>query len=559
MRDDSNFESEATEFGNGEEAKVRDATRSAAPSESETEDLKIVPRISHEQQPAFDEIIAVTSPPLWGVEAEITDAHWKKEPCWIAVDNDDNPYLVVTSNLGGWNSLRVGSRACRKWLLERGVSHRDGMMNSIERSLKIQSSKCERAKYAFRKARQGNKVILDVCDSKNSEIHIEPGAWSVVLGGGFPFIRPPHQRALCEPKQSSDYFLLFQHLRIEQDSQKLLILAWMIASLYAGTPTPILIFVGQQGSAKTTATKRIKALIDPSSAPVLSAVVPSQLHHILSQHAVPALENVGLLTREIADLICAAVTGSTVQKRKLFTDFGQVFHHVLASIIINSTGLPSTRPDFLDRSIVIGLQRLTEFTALQDAEEKFEANKSLIFGAILECLAKVLEVLPSIPASSDFRMADFARIGRAVAVVLGKQPADFDAAYRENLDGTAGDQLNDAPFSKAVVSFAQGFCSEKPWVGTASELMDELAKIVRATKSALAKKDMPVTPHRLSIALNELAPALRTHGVVYQPLKRTNKSRPHTLFAFQVPDASEDQRVARLDALKTQNGENNNE
>lgn len=111
------------------------------------------------------------------------------------------------------------------------------------------------------------------------------------------FFRPQHLLSLPEPVQGGDVMDLYKFVPVESEDEKLLMMTWTIAGLYAAIPTPILVFVGQQGSAKTTRSRRLRSLLDPSITPVLGDLEMSDLFLTFQHHAVPCFENVSSLPR----------------------------------------------------------------------------------------------------------------------------------------------------------------------------------------------------------------------------------------------------------------------
>jgi hypothetical protein len=69
-----------------------------------------------------------------------------------------------------------------------------------------------------------------------------------------------------EPGGSIDALNPFLNLPSRNDF--VLIVAWLLAALRPRGPYPLLAISGEQGSAKTVLCKFLKALVDPSAAPV---------------------------------------------------------------------------------------------------------------------------------------------------------------------------------------------------------------------------------------------------------------------------------------------------
>jgi hypothetical protein len=248
---------------------------------------------------------------------------------------------------------------------------------------------------------------------------------------------------LPEPVRGGKPWQILKHLAIRGQDTGLLVLAWLVVALYPTIPVPILILTGGQGSAKTTRSRRIRSLIDPSHVPVLGDIETRDMTQVFYHHAVPSFENIAYLSRPLADIFCRAVTGSGIERRKRYTDSEEVIFAFRRPIILNGIDIPSDRPDFRDRCLVLTFQRLKVFHSLTGLDARFEQAKPALFGALLDLLVKTLGLLDSTPSTGQFRMADFAHFDRAVARALGKTSEDFDAAYRANLGEHSNELVGD--------------------------------------------------------------------------------------------------------------------
>jgi hypothetical protein len=158
--------------------------------------------------------------------------------------------------------------------------------------------------------------------------------------------------------------------------------------------SPILLVVGMQGSAKTTMCRLIRSLVDPSTIPLLGAVEQKDMMQVLHHHALPCLENVGHFSRKEADILCRAVTGDSIERRKLYTDKDSVIFAYRRPIIINGIDIPTDRPDVRDRSLIIRRSRVEGFRPDQDVRAAYEQDCPVILGALLDVLVDVLRALP---------------------------------------------------------------------------------------------------------------------------------------------------------------------
>ena len=382
-----------------------------------------------------------------------------------------------------------------------------------------------------RRASQKELSFIDLGDPEWSMIKVGPDRWGITSQKTPMFCRPQHLRALPRPERGGDIEELFRFVPAENPQEKLLMTAWILAALHAGIPSPILVFTGQQGSAKTTRTRRIRSLLDPSVTPVLGDLEMSNLVLTFQHHAIPCFENVSQFDRRTTDMFCRAVTGNGVERRRLYTDSDQVLYSFRRSIIINGIDTPSMRPDFLDRCLIINCRRMDKFQPLHELDRQFEESRPRILGAMLDVLVQTLRVLPSTPTAEEFRMADFAHFGRAVAIALGQQPSAFDEAYRLNIRRRNFELLDDAPMVRLLKEFSGKYSAEKPWNGSAISLLDELQAIATINGDANGMKDLPKSGRWLSSRLGEMTSALKTMEIIVEKLQRTHDQRGWKVFA----------------------------
>ena len=79
------------------------------------------------------------------------------------------------------------------------------------------------------------------------------------------------------------------------------------------------------------------------------------------------------------------MTGRGFDRRKLYTDKESIILSVKRPIVFTCLHLPTTRADFLDRSMILDLERVLPETRrdLRTLEAEFEAARPRLFGALL--------------------------------------------------------------------------------------------------------------------------------------------------------------------------------
>ena len=78
---------------------------------------------------------------------------------------------------------------------------------------------------------------------------------------------------------------------------------------------------------------------------------------------------------------------------------------------------------------------------------------------------------------------------------------------------------------QAIEKFAERHSLDKPWKGSAGDLLKELREKAHVLGDANVKADLPKSARWLSSRLSDLATALATNSVVMERLPRTNSSR----------------------------------
>ena len=103
--------------------------------------------------------------------------------------------------------------------------------------------------------------------------------------------------------------------------------------------------------------------------------------------------------------------------RTLYTDTDETLISVLRPVVLNGIYDFVTREDLQDRSIVLGLQPITEHRMTEaELAAEFSRERSRIFGAFLDAMVPGLRALPGVKLTNPPRMADWAHWSVACGV-----------------------------------------------------------------------------------------------------------------------------------------------
>lgn len=357
-------------------------------------------------------------------------------------------------------------------------------------------------------------VWLDLGRPDWSLVEVTAMRWRIVPGADVPLIRPGGLGALPVPRREAGALKGMRRLlnvRPAQDGQPetdfLLMVGWLIAALYPEGPFPILALDGEQGSAKTTAAKMLRRLVDPNMADVRPVPKDERDLFIAACNGrVVAFDNLSSLTPEMADAICRLATGSGFGERALFTNGEEHVGFAQNPVLLN--GIPSllARGDLADRAIAITLPAIPDDKRRTEADvwKAFNAAAPGILALVLDALVLALRDVPGLKLERLPRMADFARVACAAAPAFGWKVDQMLDAMADNRAGAVVGVIEADTIAATVQAIA---IDERTWSGTASELLTVINN--RTPSERQRERDWPKDATRLSGRLRRVAPALR--------------------------------------------------
>ena len=208
----------------------------------------------------------------------------------------------------------------------------------------------------IRTAEHGGRTYLDLADEHWRAVEIGPDGWRPITSPPVRFRRAPGMLALPVPEQGGSIESLNSFLNLPSRNDFILIVAWLLAALRSQGPYPLLAISGEQGSAKTTLCKLLRALIDPNAAPVRALsreqrelMIAANNSHLL------AFDNLSGLPHWLSDALCRLATGGSFAVRQLYTDADEVLFHAARPILVNGIEDVISRPDLGDRAIFLTL------------------------------------------------------------------------------------------------------------------------------------------------------------------------------------------------------------
>lgn len=316
------------------------------------------------------------------------------------------------------------------------------------------------------------RIVLDLGQRGNMRCAVvTPGGWTVQD-------RPPPDVAFRSPGVplpdpvrggSLDEFRDMLLREYADDSTWLLLKGWLVASLLADKPRPLVALWGSKGSGKTSLGRFLIGLLDPRTEKhhALGGAFGKQLADDETKARgsyLTAWDNLTSISSAQANFLSRLVTGDLIEKRKLYTDQEVVqISYRRTGVITGITPPRGIKEDTLDRLIMVTLERPKSRIDEGQLEAWWPVAHPRMLGGLLDLAATMLAGIQSGKARNprNVRMADYASALHAVA------PALYDA-YADSVATANADMAAEDPFVSAIVAMLDE-TEDGEWEGTAEE------------------------------------------------------------------------------------------
>jgi hypothetical protein len=382
---------------------------------------------------------------------------------------------------------------------------------------------------ALRVSSRGDSCLIDLVAGSWQLVEITPEDWSLIGSDAGPvcFRRQRAMLPLPVPERGGDLTELRPFLNPGSEENWRLMLAWLTFALQPQGPFPVLVVQGEQGSAKSTTSRILRALIDPSISELrMLPKDPQDLMVAAKNSWVLAYDNLSGMPNWLSDGLCSLSTGSAYTTRALYTADEETVIRATRPVIVNGIDDMTTRPDLADRAVVLSLPTIAPEQRREEREfwSTFESSKPRILGALYSAMSAGLRSRLSIRLTCRPRMADFAAWGVALEHALGWPPGAFLDAYQRNLSESSIAALDADSVAMAVLTLMNEGGSG--WEGTVGALLAELEQRVSPERRG---KSWPRSPQSLTNRMRRAAPALRREGL---DLRQPPRSRQGALWSI---------------------------
>lgn len=393
----------------------------------------------------------------------------------------------------------------------------DSSKAKIEPVLEYVENQCKVSNKTYRLyarvAMQENAVYYDLCNSDWQVVKIDDTGWKVVNKSPILFKRYPNQAEQVRPVQGNSIKQLFKYFRINKKFD-IFLLAIIVAMLIPDISHPIVIIYGQPGSGKSTFSRIIKQIIDPSKMDILSYPTNEKdLPQIINKNWLCVFDNIDSISSFASDIFCRVCTGGAFPKRKLFTDDDEITYNLRNCLILNGLNQSVTKNDLLDRCAFFELQPFDSFSRKTDEEfwNSFKADLPSILGKLFDVLSKALGIYNKLTLTTSKRLADFEKWGYSIAEVAGKGDK-FSRQFDEMAEFQNNEAIQGYPLAYTVTILME---QQSIYRGHPSDLYKSLCKIARTHNIDMRNSLWPKAENALTRMLNNIANNLYKAGVEY--------------------------------------------
>lgn len=367
-------------------------------------------------------------------------------------------------------------------------------------------------------------IYLDLTNESWEVVKISPEGWEILAHSPVKFRRTNGVLPLPRPGKGGKLIDLQRFININPKDWKLLA-GWLVTAFNPDCQYPVLTISGEQGSAKSTVSRFIRKLIDPSVTMLRATPRDERDFWISSQSSwVMAYDNLSGIPPWLSDTICRVATGGGNATRQLYSDDEEVFFDAKRPVLLNGIDSIATRGDLLERSLIITLPAIPEENRKPEKQlfREFEEALPFILGGLLNAVSTALARLDQIKLERLPRMADFTLWAVAAEPAFGgSTEITFLQAYREQREDSHAIALEASQLGQHLLRWFEDYESkaeepQKGWLNNATELLYEIEAFMPEEERRVITRQFgwPKNGRALSVQLHRLAPNLRAAGLL---------------------------------------------
>lgn len=428
----------------------------------------------------------------------------------------------------------IRSRAFRNWMAMKYYRQHGKPPGSqaVQDALGVLEARAmfegDSAEVFLRVCEKDGSVYIDLGDDTWDAVKITAEGWEIVKNPPVYFRRSSCLAPMPRPALEGDLSVLRKHTGFD-DANHALLCGYLVQAFNPNGPYPVLNLTGEQGSAKSTRTKQVRAIVDPSEMEVRSQPRGERDLLIAARNNwVLALDNLSSLPHWLSDALCRISTGGGFGARTLYEDKEETVFSATRPVILNGIEDFATRPDLLDRSISLQLPVIPKSERKPEKKvwKTFNEDLPTILAGVLDAVSVALARVDQIELDELPRMADFAIWAVAAEPAFGVPEGTFLQAYNCNRNEAIENAIDADLVAAAIQKLLEETQGHRIEV-TAGELIEELKSYLPNPERP--PKGYPANPQAMAGRLRRIMPALRAVNIERVDLPRKDNRRAFTL------------------------------
>ncbi len=328
-------------------------------------------------------------------------------------------------------------------------------------------------------------------------------------------------------------------VNLKTDRDRRLFLTYVVLTTLAHIPRPILQTTGVMGSGKSTASRIVKRLLDPTGNEAVTVDRRDFLQKAAHAHIL-LLDNQNSLPEWFQDTLCRLVTGESDSKRVLYSDDDDLVWSMKRAVLLNGVNPPTDRGDVQDRTLPIELERIDKRERLPEDDfwMQFSLKHPELLGAVFETLSGALRARHTVELAERPRLADWGMYAAAMYESQGWGADVFVEDWRGVEETQQQGTLDGSIVAQAVILYMK----DKDRVElTAAKLHTAIEAAVEDDLDLGEDKTWPKTGRTLWKKIREVTPLLEVHGIRAWRSSSNKAGRPIILDTdFYDPDPEDD-------------------
>ncbi len=455
---------------------------------------------------------------------------------FCALDGTGYADIKVDSHRETWP---IASRRLERWLVGQYYRATGGAPSgeALQGAIRVLAARADvegaERPVHLRVAPVGDRIYLDLVDASWRAVEIDASGWRLVEApAAVRFRRSPGMLALPEPVRGGSIDMLRGLINCAADDDFVLVVSWLLAAMRGSPPYPILVVMGEHGSAKSSFCGTIRSLIDPAVASLRALPVQERDFYVAAHNSYAlAFDNLSHIPPAMSDSLCQMASGGGFATRAMYTDLDETIIALGRPLIINGISRVLRRPDLGERSLLLTLAPIMPSAAADRAPRSSPRSRRAGRRYWAPCSTPVSRACAGCPASASTRRLASPTMpaGRRPARPRSGRPARSRRRSGAIAPPCSARLADEDAVVDAVLRMMIG---RETWRGTATELLAALeAEVGEAERRS---KTWPGAPSVLGRRLRAVAKTLR--GVRREGgnrgRQRSRRTRTVTLSSF---------------------------